>query len=61
MTVAKTRILSRYTTLLPWKIINIKESLTVQGLFKYIVNQYVPQLKKEILEKIEVYCLETKE
>ncbi|CAI2177235.1 19705_t:CDS:1, partial [Funneliformis geosporum] len=61
MTVTKTRILSGHVTLLLWKIISIKESLTVQDLFEYIVNQYVSQLKEEILETIEVHCSETKE
>ncbi|RIA85757.1 hypothetical protein C1645_741319 [Glomus cerebriforme] len=61
MTVAKTRILNGYITLFPWKIINVKESLTIQDLFEHIVDQYVPQLKEEILENIEVRCSETKE
>ena len=61
MTVAKTRILNGQITLFPWKIINVKENLTIQGLFEHIVNQYVPQLKEKILEKIEIHCLETKE
>src|SRR5436309_15189198 len=61
MTIAKTRILNGHTTLFPWKIINVKENLTIQGLFEHIVDQYVPRLKEEILEKIEVRCSETKE
>jgi hypothetical protein len=61
MPVAKARILHGYTALFPWKIINIEEKLTVQGLFEYIVDQYVPQLKDTILEKIKVCCSKTKE
>ena len=61
MTIVKTRILNGHTTLFPWKIINVKENLTIQGLFEHIVDQYVPRLKEEILEKIEVRCSETKE
>ena len=61
MTVAKTRILNGQITLLSWKIINVKENLTIQDLFEHIVDQYIPQLKEEILEKIEVRCSETKE
>ncbi|GBC01660.1 hypothetical protein RclHR1_04280017 [Rhizophagus clarus] len=61
MTVAKIRILNGHVTLFPWKIINVKENLTIQGLFEHIVDQYVPQLKEEILEKIEVRCSEAKE
>ena len=61
MTVAKTRILNGQITLFSWKIINVKENLTIQGLFEHIVDQYVPQLKEEILEKIEVHCSKIKE
>ncbi|RIA93734.1 hypothetical protein C1645_819029 [Glomus cerebriforme] len=61
MTVAKTRILNGHITLFSWKIINVKESLTIQGLFEHIVDQYILQLKEEILENIEVRCSETKE
>src|SRR3954468_19994312 len=61
MTVAKTRILNGHIILLSWKIINIKENLTIQGLFEYTVDQYVPKLKEKILAKIEVRCSGTKE
>ena len=36
MPIAKARILCGNTTLFPWKIINIEEKLTIQGLFEYI-------------------------
>ncbi|GET01947.1 uncharacterized protein LOC111130598 [Rhizophagus clarus] len=61
MTVAKIRILNGHVTLFPWKIINVKENLTIQGLFEHIVDQYVLRLKEEILEKIKVRCSEAKE
>jgi len=61
MPVAKARILRGHFTLFQWKIIKIEENSTIQGLFKYIIDQYVPQLKDEMLEKIEVHCSESKE
>ncbi|GBB90339.1 hypothetical protein RclHR1_17260005 [Rhizophagus clarus] len=61
MPVAKVRILCSNTTLFVWKIINIEEKLTIQGLFEYIVDRYVPWLKEEILEKIEARCSKIKE
>lgn len=36
-------------TSLPWKIVNIKENLTIQKFFEYLVNQY---RMKEELEKV---------
>ena len=61
MTVVKTRILNGQFILLLWKIINIEENLTIQGLFEHIIDQYIPWLKEEILKKIEICCSETKE
>ncbi|PKK57168.1 hypothetical protein RhiirC2_858327 [Rhizophagus irregularis] len=61
MPAAKARILCGNTTLFPWKIISIEEKLTIQGLFEYIVDQYIPRLKEEVLEKIEARCSKVKE
>lgn len=61
MPAAKARILHGHITLFSWKIINVEEKLTVQGLFDHIVDHYVPQLKEKILKSIKVRCSISKE